>query len=150
MVFWNWLVREWFTLLQSAGIVGGLLFTAFSMREENKTRRIGNVLAVTHNHREIWTEIFHRPELRRVLHSDVDLEKFPISEEEQIFVNFVILHLNSVFDAMKEKLVLRPEGLRKDVGRFFALPIPRAVWNQMKPLHEEEFVRFVESCWLEN
>src|SRR4051812_47969837 len=124
MASWDWWGQNWFTLLQSIGIIGGLLFTAFSMRSEMKTRRIGNVLAVTQNHREIWTEIFRKPGLQRVLDARADLRQSPLKQEEQIFVNLVILHLNSVFHAMKDKLVLKPEGLQKDVGWFFTLPIP--------------------------
>lgn len=146
MEFWAWLDQNSFTLLQSIGIVGGLLFTAFSMRSEDKTRRISNLLLVTQNHRDIWQEVFRRPDLQRVLDEGANLEETPISREERIFVNLVILHLNSVFHAMKDKLVLKPEGLQKDVGSFFSLPIPQAVWSEMKLLHEDDFVAFVESC----
>jgi hypothetical protein len=149
MGFWDWLDQNWFILLQSAGIIGGLLFTAFAMRSDEKTRRIGNDLLVTQNHRDIWKETFRRPDLLRVLDASVDLKQTLISREEEIFVNLVILHLNSVLHAMKDKLVPKPEGLQKDVGSFFTLPIPHAVWNQMKSLHDVDFVKFVESCWTE-
>ena len=150
MVFWDWLTHEWFTLLQSASIVSGFLFTAFALRSETKTRQISNALAITKNHREIWSTLFYNPKLQRVLDSEIDLKRSPPKREEQIFVNLIILHLNSVFDAMKDKLVLKPEGLREDVGKFFALPIPNAVWNKMKLLHDKEFVSFVESCRTEH
>lgn len=147
MVFGYWLSENWFTLLETGSIVGSLLFTAFSMRADTKTRRITNALAITQNHREIWAEVFDKPELSRVLDVTVDLDEMPLRREEQIFVNFVILHLNSVFDAMKHKLIIKPEGLHRDVGRFFTLPIPRAVWKKMKSLHEDDFIEFVENCW---
>lgn len=147
MGFWDWLNQNWFILLQSAGIIGGLLFTAFAMRSDEKTRRIGNDLLVTQNHRDIWKEVFRKPDLLRVLDEEVNLNDKPVRREEEIFVNLVILHLNSVFHAMKDKLVLKPEGLQKDVGSFFTLPIPKAVWNEMKLLHDADFVKFVESCW---
>lgn len=147
MGFWVWFDQNWFILLQSAGIIGGLFFTAFAMRSDEKTRRIGNDLLVTQNHRDIWKEIFRRPDLQRVLDSGVDLKQSPTSREEEIFVNLVILHLNSVFHAMENKLVLKPEGLQKDVGSFFTLPIPRSVWNKMKLLHDDDFVSFIENCW---
>ena len=135
-------------ILQNIGIIAGLLFTAVSLRAETKTRQIANMLAVTQNHRDIWQEIFRRPELQRVLDVNADLEQRPITREEEIFVNLVILHLNSVFQAMKDKLIVKPEGLQKDVGSFFTLPIPKAVWNEMKVLHEDDFIKFVESCWI--
>src|SRR4051812_4184055 len=104
MGLWYWLNQNWFVLLQSAGIIGGLLFTAFAIRSDEKTRRIGNDLLVTQNHRDIWKEVFQRPDLLRVLDAGADLKETPISREEHIFVNLVILHLNSVFHAMKDKL----------------------------------------------
>jgi len=37
-------------------------------------------------------------------------------------------------------------GLKKDVREFFSLPIPRAVWNEMKSYQDSDFVRFVEEA----
>lgn len=147
MESWAWLDQNWFTLLQSIGLVAGLLFTAFAMRSEDKTRRIGNALQVTQNHRDIWKEIFRRPDLGRILDENANLKKKPVRREEEIFVNLVILHLNSVFHTMKERLVLKPEGLQKDVSGFFSLPIPQCVWNKMKSLHDDDFIEFVENSW---
>src|SRR5260221_13307070 len=70
MGFLNWASDNWFILLQSLGIIGGLLFTAASLRLDEKTRRVGNLMAITKNHREIWTALYDRPELSRVLDAD--------------------------------------------------------------------------------
>ena len=69
-----------------------------------------------------------------------------ITREEEIFVNLVILHLNCLFYARKTGLVFKLEGLRRDVGWFFSLPIPRAVWTKTKLLQNDDFVMFVEAC----
>lgn len=37
---------------------------------------------------------------------------------------------------------INPEGLRQDIGEFFSLPIPRAIWEKIKSLQNEDFVRF--------
>jgi hypothetical protein len=37
-------------------------------------------------------------------------------------------------------------GLREDVASFFSLPIPGAVWEEMKIYQDSDFVRFVESA----
>jgi hypothetical protein len=47
MEFGNWLRDHWFVLLQSAGIIGGLLFTGISLRIDARVRRVGNLLAIT-------------------------------------------------------------------------------------------------------
>lgn len=142
----QWLAQNWFTLLNAVGIVGGLLFTGYSLRSETKTRRIANLLTMTRNHRDIWTELYRNPALARVLDPDVDTAKNPIRRDEEIFVNLVIQHLNSAYYAMRDELAIKPEGLRRDVGSFFTLPIPAAVWAELKGLQDDRFVAFVEAC----
>ena len=92
-----WLTANTFELLNALGIVGGLLFTAHSLRSETKTRRVANLLALTEAHRSIWREQLHGPHLARVLAPTVDVAKEPITREEEIFVNLVIQHLSVVF-----------------------------------------------------
>ena len=145
----RWLTGNWFDLLQSLAIVAGLLFTAHSLRSDAKTTRVNNLLAITDGHRKVWTE-FYRPELKRVLSEQADPSRGEITHEEEVFVNFVILHLNSVFYALKSGLAFKIEGLRRDVGWFFSLPIPRAVWTKTKLLQNHDFVMFVEACLAAN
>lgn len=142
----RWLAENWFTLLNAVGVVGSLLFTGYSLRSETKTRRIANLLTLTRNHREIWTEFYRNPHLKRVLSENVDLVKRPITRAEEIFVNLVVQHLNSSFYAMRDRLEIKPEGLRQDVGAFFTLPIPQAVWVKLKLLQDDALVEFVENC----
>lgn len=147
MPFLHWAVENWFDLLNAIGIIGGLLFTAFSLRSESKTRRISNLLKITENHREIWMEFSRRPGLHRILEKHPQLlNHSPYTGDEEIFVNSVIFHLNSAFEAMKNHLFIKPEGLRRDVAMFFSLPIPRAVWERTKLLQNDDFVAFVDSC----
>lgn len=142
----RWLVENWFTLLNSIGIVGGLFFTAFSLHSETKTRRVANLLTLTQNHREIWKEFYRRPNLARVLEPNPNLTRQPVTRDEEIFVILVIQHLNSVYQTMHHQLAITPDGLRRDVWQFFDLPIPRAVWERIKVLQDDAFVRFVEGC----
>src|SRR3954447_9301601 len=109
----HWIAYNWFNLLNSVGIIGGLLFTAFSLRSETKTRRVANLLTITRNHRELWSEFSGRPELHRILSEHPpNLKRIPCTLNEEIFVNAVILHLNSAFEALKNDLYIKPEGLR--------------------------------------
>lgn len=134
------------TALNTVGVVSGLFFTAASFRSEAKTRRVANLLTITKNHREIWADYYRNSELMRVLDATADLAKQPVTRGEEIFVNLVILHLSSVFHALKDELVINQEGLRRDVWSFFNLPIPRCVWEQAKVLQNDAFVAFVEQC----
>jgi hypothetical protein len=142
----DWIGEHWFTLLNAVGIIGSLLFTAASFHSEAETRRIANLLAATASHRDIWKEFFRRPELKRVLDPSPDLKSQAVTPEEAVFVNMVVLHTSSVFEALKDRLVAKQQGLRKDVAVFFSLPIPSAVWEKTKLLQNSDFVAFVEEC----
>jgi hypothetical protein len=142
----EWTLQNWFNLLSAAGIIGGLLFTAHSLRSETKTRRIANLLTITANHREIWKEFLHNPKLARVRDAGADTSKQPVTDAERVFVTFVILHMSSVFHAISDQLVVKVEGLRRDITQFLSLPIPREVWEKIKVLQNDDFVVFVESC----
>ena len=142
----EWLAANWFTLLSAVGVIGGLFFTAFSLRSETKTRRIGNLLTITANHRELWEECIRRPELGRVLDASPDLAKQPITRAEELFVTMVVLHISSVYHALNDELVVKLEGLRRDVAQFLSLPIPRTIWEKVKALQNDDLVSFVEAC----
>ena len=142
----EWSRDNWFTILNAIGVVGGLFFTAFALRAETKSRRIANLLTITTNHREVWKEFFRRPELARMFDGSANLSRQPVTREEEIFVNMVILHISSVFYAMNDDLVIKLEGVRRDISQFLSLPIPNAIWERTKVLQNDDFVRFVEAC----
>ena len=142
----NWLLAHWFDLIETIGVVGGLWFTAVSLHSETKTRRIANLLTITANHREIWKEWLNNPKLARVRNAGVDTAKRPVTDAERVFVTSVILQMSSVFHAMSDQLVVKVEGLRRDVAQFLSLPIPREVWEKIKVFQNDDFVAFVESC----
>ena len=142
----QWIAENWIIVLNAIGVVGGLLFTGFSVRSEARTRRISNLLTITANHREIWAELYDRPRLSRVLDPSANVAKTPVRQNEEMFVIFVILHVYSVYQAMKDGLFVKLKGLSKDIGWLFSLPIPNAVWQKMKVLQNDDFVEFVENC----
>ena len=146
----GWITENWFNILSSVGIIGSLLFTAVSLRSETKTRRIANLLTLTQSHRELWSEVFRDSDLARVLDASADLSKQPMTGDEAMFVNMVIQHLSSAYEAVKSGLVIKPEGLKQDIKMFFSLPIPRAMWEELKILQNDDFVRFVEECLAPN
>jgi len=142
----DWFLDNWFTLLNATGIVGGLMFTGYSLHSEARTRRIANLLKLTEGHRDLWREHFQNPRLIRVLDPQADLAAQPVTREEEIFVNLVIQHLSVVYHAMRDDLTIKPEGLRRDLWWFFSLPVPAAVWQKSKILQNERFAAFVEAC----
>ena len=142
----EWLAQNWSSLFENTCIIAGLLFTAFSLRADTKSRQVSNLISITQGHREIWKLFLESPDLARVFDRAADLVQSPVTREEEIFANLVLVHLGSVYQAMKADLLTSLDGLRDDVGTFFALPIPFAVWEKAKPLQNENFVAFVDGC----
>ena len=85
------------------------------------------------------------PKLARIMDSSADVEKEPVTPEERFFVGAVIAHTNSVYETLKDELLVKQEGLRRDVEQFFSLPVPRAVWTKTKLLQNQDFAAFIES-----
>src|ERR1035437_10198844 len=142
----EWILQNWFNLFSAIGIIAGLWFTAFSLRSETKTRRVANLLSITANHREIWKEFLNNPKLARVRDAAADTVKQSVTDAERVFVNLVIQHINSVYYAMSGQLVVKYEGLARDIAQFFSLPIPKSVWERMKVFQNDALVRFIEEC----
>jgi len=145
----EWTLQNWFNLFSAAGIIGSLWFAAISLRSETRTRRIANLLAITANHREIWKEFLNNQKLERVRDPAADTAKHPVTDVERVFINLVIQHVNSVYRAMNDQLVIKMEGVRRDIAQFFSLPIPKSVWGRTKLFQDRDFVVFVESCLTE-
>lgn len=120
----QWFTENWFNLFSSVGIIGGLWFTAVSLHSETKTRRIANLLTLTANYREIWKDFYRSPELARVIEPKANLSKHPITPAEEFFVHMVISHTSSVYEALKDELLTKQEGLsatdgvRKEASSF--------------------------------
>lgn len=144
MAFLTLLQDNWFTLLQSLGIIGGLFFTGFSLRIDAKVRRIGNLFEVTKQHREIWMALYSHPDLKRVIDSNPNLDGRPITDDERLFVTFLMLHLAANFRAAQAGMFMLPEEIRVDITNFLSRPIPKAIWEKIKSLQDRDFVEFVE------
>lgn len=145
MEWLGWAKENGFELLQTVSIVAGFFFTIHSIREDTKVRRIQNLLTITSSHREIWSRLIDKPELARILKTDVDPAECAVSIGEELLVQFLILHLNASFKARQNGMEFDDDGLAKDIRSFFSLPIPRHVWNQSKQFQSGDFVAFVEA-----
>ena len=140
----HWIREHGFDLVGVVGIIASLGFTALSFRKDERSRRIGNLLALTSAHRDIWSQLFSRPELARILETDPDLIRTPVTNEEALFVTFLLLHLNATWQAMEEGVFRPRQAVARDIRWFFSRPIPRSVWEKSKAFQDADFVRFVE------
>src|ERR1700679_1117618 len=136
---------HWFGLIESSCVLIGLLLNAYTIRQDEKARRIGNLISINEQYGHMWRELYDRPTLFRVLRKDVNLHEAPVSDEEWLFVKMIILHLDMVRRAIQAGMFVKLEGLESDVRDFISLPIPKAVWEKLKPFQNRDFVIFVES-----
>jgi hypothetical protein len=140
----SWLLNHWIDLLQSAGIISGLVFTAYSVGKDADARKIQNLIALSERHHAIWKQVYDSPDLLRIKDERAALDTHPVTPEEQRFVISLIVHLDTVYRATKAKMFVNVEGVQKDIKSFFSLPIPKTVWDRVKPLQDKGFVEFVE------
>lgn len=136
---------NWFTALQSFGIISGFFFTAAVYRKDEKSRRVTNRLIIEDHHRSIWAACYGNPSLARILDPKADIHRNPLTNDELLFCNELIIHLSGSFLSINEGMLTTPEGLRKDVDRLFSLPIPRAAWEKYRAFQDRNFVEFVEA-----
>lgn len=146
VAFFAWLDLNWFSLVQSIGIIGSLWLTAAALRGDSRARRVSDLLELTGHHRELWAEVHRRPELGRILQAEVDLVGAPISTAEEEFLNLVIVHFHTGMLLAKDGEAIGLDALAKDAGAFFALPIPQAVWGRTKENWDARFVAFIDGA----
>jgi len=147
MGFDDWIGHHWFPLVQTAAIAGALFVVALAFFLEARARRVGNLIQLTQAHRDLWERMYSQPELSRILDPKADLTAMPVTPTEEVFVIFLILHLSTTYYAMRSGFFQKLGGLRKDIERFFSLPVPRAVWARVKDLQDAPFAKFVERCF---
>ena len=146
MGFGDWISHNWFALVHTGAVSGGLFLTGIAFWLDARARRVANLIRLTEQHRELWERMCSQPELARILDPDADLVKSPVTAEEELFVIFVILHLSNSYYGMRAGFFQKPHGLRRDIELFFSLPIPSVVWEKVKELQDRPFVSFVERC----
>ena len=141
-VFPSWFESNWSNVIGAAGIIGSLLFTAASFREDSKNRLITNLLALDERHRALWGEVKQRQELKRILSQNVDMLAQPLTPEEDVSMWQIIQQFETGWRV--ENILNRGElkSLARDVAEFFSLPLPQAVWEKEKQFRNPRFVRF--------
>jgi len=148
MGIWEWVSQ----IAAVVSGIGGLWAAVFALldnnkarREETKARKVANLLSITSNHRELWKECLIYPALARVIDPGANVEEQPVTPAEEFFMSMAISHTSSTYEALKDELLTKQEGLRRDVGLFFSLPIPNAVWQRTKLLQNQDFLAFIDS-----
>lgn len=140
-----WFGANWFTLIQTAGVVGSLLFAGAALRFDAKVRRTEVLLALTDAHREIWAELIHQPGLGRILDARANPYQHAPTSAERHFVLLVILHIAAVRQAIAEGAYCASSGMGEDIRSFLALPIPDFVARSVLPFQDQEFQHYLQN-----
>lgn len=140
----EWVVQNWFGLLQTVAITTGLFATVHNIRVDRRERMVTTQFRIAAADREIWSRLADNPRLDRVLREDVDLSRSPMAIEEELLVQFLILHLRATFKARQAKMDFADDQIGLDMRSFFTLPIPREVWRRSRQFQDSDFVEFVE------
>jgi hypothetical protein len=147
VVGWGaWLDQNWFTLVQTLGIIGSVCLTAAALRRDARARKVGDYLALAAHHRELWSEVPRNAELVRVLQPEIDLVASPLSPAETEFLNLVIVHFQSGWLLAQGGGLITLNVLANDANSFFALPLPRVVWEETRHMRDPKFVSFIEQA----
>ena len=141
-----WISENWFSLVQSAGIVGGLVFAAVSARKETRSRRTENLLTFTGQHRDLWADAHRRPELSRIFQAEVDLVGRPMTVAEEEFLNSVFVHVQTGWELARKERLLDLKVLSADMGNFLSHPLPRAAWERRRAVRDPRFVAFMDAA----
>ena len=140
----GWAEKHGIEVLQTASLLVGLFTAVHSVRTDTKERKIGNLFALTNAHREIWSRLYERSELARVLMVSVNLNREPVTAEEELFVHTLILHLRAAFKARKLGMQFDDDAVAADIRQFLNRSIPREVWEKSKVFQDADFIAFVE------
>jgi hypothetical protein len=142
--FVSWFGSHWHSLLESLGIIGSLLFTGIAVRRDLESRRASEQLTLAAQHRRLWGQLHRRRGLKHVLEPDRDLEREPVTREEQLFLELAFVHFHTGWLICREDGALTPvRVLALDAGHFFNLPAPSAVWATVSQSYQPEFAAFI-------
>jgi hypothetical protein len=144
--FGAWTEANWFNVFQTVGIVGGLILAAAAAVREARAREIQNLLTISDQHREVWSELLMSPELKRILQRDADISAEPPTSREEASVNLVIVQYLKAWRIARMGGLLTLKELAVDISGFFSFPLPLAVWEKTTRFRNRRFVRFVEQA----
>jgi hypothetical protein len=142
--FSGWFDGNWFNLIQTAGVIGTMLFAGLGLHREAKARETENLLTLAEHHRDLWSKISGNTDLERIFKSDADVEQNPPTIAESEFLNLVFVHFETGWSVANAGGITTLRDMQLDVRGFFSLPLPRAVWDETKGFRNPRFVTFVE------
>lgn len=137
---------DWFTLVQTTGIIASFLFTAYELRRTRVSTITANEIRLIELHRDLWRMTIDEPSLMRPFAHDLKPEELTLSMSENRFVNLLFLHISGAFRLSEAGEVRRTGDFRGDLKQLLSRPAIRTFWEENQRFHDERFVAFVNSC----
>lgn len=117
---------------------------AISSVEEAKAKRNQNLFRLIDRHKLMWSELEKRPELSRILKTEIDLRTEPATTAEQGFLNRAFIYFEAGWTIAKAEKIVSMRTMAADVRGFFSRPLPYTIWQETKQFRNLRFVRFVD------
>lgn len=146
MAIADWLGSNWFEVLEGIGIVSGLFFSSYAVRESKRVNRTHLHHEFVRAHREIWNRLSSQADTKGLSDPSRDLATQPRTDVETQAVRELLLHLRAYFRADREGTLLLPERAADDIREFLSYPLMREAWDELKPYHDREFVEFIDEA----
>ena len=139
----DFLLKNWFDLLQSSFIVGSFILSYIATQNDIRSRKVEHLLYLNQSYREIWSKTYTYPELLRIREIDLDLKINPITEPERRMIREMVIHIYAIYEAIQNSQIEKGET-DKDIYDFLQLPIPNAVWEEVKVYHNKKFIDYID------
>ena len=136
----------WFTAVQTIGIIGSLVFAAYTVRRGIAASQLQNYIQLTQYHREVWRMTLELDDLERVRSKDIPDTEFNLTQKEKQFLTFVFLHITCSYEMSKRNEMISIDKLKQDISEFIGYPLVLKFWEQNKKYYNDDFSMFITEC----
>jgi hypothetical protein len=137
----SWVSVNWFALLQTIGIVGGLLLVMVQIRASTRQREMESLVEICGTNRELIGLAFSHPQLFAVLQDAKKTDHVWEQYYLQLWLNqFALTHCYLKQAVLKGEF---KENLSRDVADFMSMENMRRHWQRCGKLYPASFQKFV-------
>lgn len=134
---------EWFTLLQSGGIIASFLISAYTAWTQTRSRKVSNYIELVKGHREVWKLQWENKDLAEVLSLSRDVNE-ALTPKEKRFLIFLFLHITCSYELLDSSNVINLDEMRRDIKELFLSPSVIVFWATNRKFFNSDFCDFVD------
>lgn len=137
--------KDLLPIIQSIGIIAGLVYAGLNFRREGKAKRASNYVTLVQNYRDIWKLKITDPALSDALKQRV-APGIEATEQQKQFITFLFFHLSTYFYLRQNDQIDEISAISIDVKNFLSSPLVKCHWEENKSFYNDDFIRFVDGC----